>query len=250
MKIAYISDLHLDFYVNPWAAWQRKLQYFLAQLLPDEPADVLIVAGDLSHYDAQSMFALTFFAKHFQQVFYVMGNHDYYLLSNKQRARYKRHSINREIALHAMTSTLSNVTLLQHYNVVAFEDVLFAGSTNWYGLHTAKERAFFAGYSNDSVLIKQLSIREQHMQEMAAYAQLPTVDVLVTHVPSLHITSHVLHGSTDCYLNQLPTVKAAHHIFGHCHEQHIYSEQHATYYINALGYPDKQLPKKIRVFTL
>lgn len=232
MKIAYISDLHLDFYVNPWAAWQRKLQHFLAQLLPDEPADVLIVAGDLSHYDAQSMFALTFFAKHFQQVFYVMGNHDYYLLSNKQRARYKRHSINREIALHAMTSTLSNVTLLQHYNVVAFEDVLFAG------------------YSNDSVLIKQLSIREQHMREMAAYAQLPTVDVLVTHVPPLHITSHVLHGSTACYLNQLPTVKAAHHIFGHCHEQHIYFEQHATYYINALGYPDEQLQKKIRVFTL
>ncbi|MER2126360.1 hypothetical protein [Solibacillus sp.] len=36
----------------------------------------------------------------------------------------------------------------------------------------------------------------------------------------------------------------------HCHEQEVYQQQEAMYYMNALGYPDEKLPRKIRVFTV
>lgn len=250
MEIAYISDLHLDFYVQPWSDWERRLIRFLEHLLPDERADVLIIAGDLSHYNKQSLFALQFLSKHFQQIFVVMGNHDYYLISNNHATRYNQNSIKREIELHEMTNPLPNVTWLQHYEVGEFQQVLFAGATNWYGLKTTEEQAFFNERSNDSKLIRRYSISQQHTLEMTAYEQLDMVDVLVTHVPPIHINSHLLGRSPACYLNQLKTVKARHHVFGHCHEQEVYEQGQARYYINALGYPDERLPQKMRVFTV
>lgn len=249
MKVAYISDLHLDFYVQPWAAWERKLDIFLQSLLPDEPADVLVVAGDLSHYDAQSAFALTFFSKHFKQVFYVMGNHDYYFVSANQAMQYGRKSVNREIALYEKTRHLPNVRWLERYELIEFGGLYFAGATNWYGLKTAEEQLFFEERSNDSKLIRLFNIKERHAVEIAAYEQLEKADVIVTHVPPIHVKSHLAERSPACYLNEL-VAKAAHYICGHCHEQHVYSQQGATYYMNALGYPDEKLPRKIRVFTI
>jgi len=250
MKIAYISDLHLDFYVQPWGSWEQKILPFLTQLLPTEPADVLIIAGDLSHYNTQSIFALRFFAAHFHHVFYVMGNHDYYLVSRNHATRYQKKSALREIELHEMTKTLPNVTWLQNYEIMAFNGVLFAGATNWYGLKTATEQTFFEEQSNDSKLIRHYNIKDRHAREMAAYEQLDKVDVLVTHIPPLYINSHLVNRSPACYLNQLKAGKAKHYIFGHCHEQEVYQQQDAMYYINALGYPDEKLPQKMRVFTM
>lgn len=250
MKVAYISDLHLDFYVQPWAAWQRKMDKFLEKLLPDEEVDALIVAGDLSHYNTQSHFALQYFAEHFQQVFYVMGNHDYYLVSNNHATRYKKRSEQREIELHEMNKSLPNVTWLRHYEIVEFDGVLFAGATNWYGLKSAEEQAFFEERSNDSKLIKRFNIKDRHTVEMASYEQLGTVDVIVMHVPPIYVNSHLEERSVACYLNQLATVKAKHYVFGHCHEQEVYKQHGVTYYINALGYPDEKLPRKMRVFTV
>lgn len=85
---------------------------------------------------------------------------------------------------------------------------------------------------------------------MAAYKQLKMVDVIVTHVPPIYVNSHLEKRSTACYLNPLPAVKAQHYVFGHCHEQEVYQHQAAMYYMNALGYPDEKLPRKIRVFTV
>lgn len=250
LHISYISDLHLDFYIQPWADWERKMTLFLEQLLPSEQADVLIIAGDLSHYNKQSLFALQFFSKHFEQIFVVMGNHDYYLVSNNHVNRYNKQSMNREIELQQMIQSLPNVTLLQRYEVTKFNNVSFAGATNWYGLKTKEEQAFFHERSNDSKLIRRYSIAKQHIAEMTAYERLDKVDVLVTHVPPITIHSHLLDRSPACYLNQLATVKAKHHIFGHCHEQETYQQNDAIYYINALGYPDEKLPQKIRTFTV
>lgn len=250
MNIGYISDLHLDFYVSSSGNWQQNCQRLLQQLLPEEQADVLVIAGDLSHHNAQSTFALQFFATHFRQVLYVTGNHDYYIVSKNQLMHYNKQSRNRELELQQLISTLPNVKQLQRYDVFTFDGITFAGATNWYGLKHASEQAFFTQYSNDSRLIHHLPIRELHDAEMTAYEQLQPVDIIVTHVPPIHVQSHLEHGSTDCYLNKLHDVKAKHYIFGHCHEQHIYEEELATYYINALGYPDEKLRQSIQLFTV
>ena len=57
MNIDYISDLHLDFYVpskGGGADYRERTRAFLAGLLPELCADVLVIAGDISHYNRQS----------------------------------------------------------------------------------------------------------------------------------------------------------------------------------------------------
>ena len=62
MKIDYISDLHLDFHISVYVAtWKSKTFAFLNSMLPEQKGDILVIAGDLSHYNRQSFFILEFF---------------------------------------------------------------------------------------------------------------------------------------------------------------------------------------------
>lgn len=250
MKISYISDLHLDFYVRMDKKWEQKTPAFLTTLLPEENGEVLVIAGDISHYNSQSFFVLQFFSTIFKQVIFVLGNHDYYLVSGNQQKKYHHNSRERETELYNMISQIPNVKMLTQFERFQYKDVSFAGATNWYTLEDFKEQQFFQEVSNDSVLIKGLNIQKLHAQEMHAYQNLQEVDVLITHVPPITINTHRYHNSTACYLNELLDVKAQHCIFGHCHEQHIYEQDGKMFYMNALGYPDEKLPLKIRTFSL
>lgn len=241
MHISYISDLHLDFYIHMTSDWHVKTRAFLETLLPKTELEVLVIAGDLSHYNAQSNLALQFFSQHYEHVFFVMGNHDYYLVSRNHETKYKHNSLNRELELKQAIATLPNVTLLEHYEAHTFKGIKFAGATNWYGLHTTEEQQFFQSKSNDSQLIKRLLILNKHSLEMAAYEKLEPVDVLITHVPPIHMD---FYESTECLFNPLQATIAKVFIFGHCHAQQIYKQDHAIYCINALGYPESSYHKK------
>lgn len=250
MKISYISDLHLDFYVRLDNEWEKKTWAFLTTLLPEEKGEVLVIAGDISHYNSQSYFTLKFFSTIFEQIIFVLGNHDYYLVSGEQQKKYHRKSMEREAELYNMISQLPNVKLLTHFESFQYKDVSFAGATNWYALADFKEQQFFQQKSNDSVLIKGLDIQALHRLEMCAYQNLQEVDVLITHVPPITIGSHRYYNSTACYLNELPDINARVCIFGHCHEQAVYEKAGIRFCINALGYPDEKLEMKIRQFEI
>ncbi len=242
MKIDYISDLHLDFYVRHNGneiKYKRNTVEFLETLLPDELGEVLVIAGDISHYNRQSYIALEYFSQVYERVFFVTGNHDYYLISSEQSKKYKNKSIEREFELDRMIESFSNVTRLFDYDVTEYEGVKFAGSTNWYPLTEFKDVNFFNSISNDSNLIKHMSISQCNYFESLCYDDLDEVDVIVTHVPPIIIDSHHKHGSTSCYLNELKELNAKHYVFGHCHEQNIYEKVDSKFYINALGYPNE-----------
>ncbi len=71
MRIFAVSDLHVDYPEN--LAWVDRLSCF------DYLADVLLVAGDISHEESlvcRVMEALRF---RFREVFFVPGNHDLWL---------------------------------------------------------------------------------------------------------------------------------------------------------------------------
>lgn len=246
MKIDYISDLHLDFYIRLKGKWEQKALSFLTSLLPAEKGEVLIIAGDLSHYNIQSFFALELFSTHYKQVIFVLGNHDYYLVANRQMKKYSSKSIEREIELKQMIAALPNVKLLSFFETFTYEGINFAGATSWYGLHTTQDKLFIENVSNDSVLIKGINIHSTHRKELENYAKLQQPDVIITHVPPIILNSHTKRGTTACYLNKLPNSPAKFYIFGHCHEQSIIEKDGATYCINALGYPDEKLQQAIQ----
>lgn len=243
MKIDYISDLHMDFHVkvnSNEGKYKYNTRRFLQELLPEELGEVLVIAGDLSHYNRQSYWVLEYFSEQYKRVFYCLGNHDYYLVSGEQEKKYKDNSMNREMELASLSAYLKNVTLLHNFNVFEYEEVRFAGATNWYPLTEFADRNFFNTYSNDSVLIRGMDIGNLNYIQTEQYSKLEEVDVLVTHVPTIVINSHIKYGGTSCYLNELAP-KAKHNIFGHSHETNVYEKGDYKFYINALGYPNEFL---------
>lgn len=252
MKIDYISDIHLDFHVKVNSnedKYKLHTTEFLESLLPEKLGEVMIIAGDLSHYNRQSIWILEYFADKYKQVFYTWGNHDFYLISNKQNKKYWK-SYHKVLELIQLTEHLQNVQVLQDYNVYDYEGISFSGSTNWYSLDSFEELNFFNTYMNDSRLIKHFDIKQANYLEGIKYDALKNVDVIVTHVPPVVIESHHKYGNTYCYLNQLKELKATHWVFGHCHEQNVYEKAGTKFYINALGYPSESSGVQIQSFEV
>lgn len=244
MQIDYISDLHLDFHISVKSPlWRVEMSKFLSKLLPEQKGDILIIAGDLSHHNEQSYGILTSFSAIYDQVLFVLGNHDYYLLPGESVSQ---NSQQRENDLLEFVKDAPNVHCLSYFETFNYRNVTFAGATSWYPLQTEQEKRVFYHSMNDSKLIRNFDIAATHKLEMQAFAELEPVDVLITHVPPIRIHSHDFWGSTDCFLNSLPSTAAKIFIFGHCHEQRVYEKDDAIYCINALGYPSEGLAQKIR----
>ena len=97
LKIGYISDLHIDFFVSQKDRnrLQKPIGNYITQIMKPEKSDVLILAGDLSHYNQQLFELLEQLKEYTNDIFVVHGNHDLYLVSNSQRDRYNLQSENR-----------------------------------------------------------------------------------------------------------------------------------------------------------
>lgn len=251
MKIDYISDLHLDFHIpyseDPQILYETTTA-FLASMLPEILGNVLVIAGDLSHYNQQSVKMLTYFAQHYPHVIWVLGNHDYYVIS-KQEHLYGQSSQKRVDELKHLLKHEQNIHLLERYNTIAIEGKIFAGATNWYALEDYAEIQFFKRRMNDSELIQDFDIRLEHLAEKKGFRQMKHIDVCITHVPPIFIKSHGIYGHAYCYVHPF-NLQATYYIFGHCHEQSVYERADWKFYINAVGYPTEHLPAKIRSFTI
>ncbi|MGG0667897.1 metallophosphoesterase [Lederbergia citrisecunda] len=257
MKVSYISDLHLDFHApfhKNQIKWQRRTRNFILNLIEtDIDREVIVIAGDISHFNMQSIWALEVFSDYYEQVFLTDGNHDNYLISKSQSNKYNNNHHNRVFELIDLTSKMKNVKFLGSFIEYEFKGKTFAGSNFWYPLENTNQQMFFHNISNDSKLISGAdheSIHEQHLFEMERYECLGWVDVIVTHVPPISINSHYKYNSTVCYLAPVKELKANRYIFGHCHEQSVYEKAGSKFYINAVGYPDEKLELSIKSFTI
>lgn len=226
MVIALVSfgisgflDFHIEVSKEDWQAKLMELPAtvkLLSSMLPEQTGDFLVIAGDLSHSNRQAYTILEFFSSIYSHVLFVFGNHDYYLLPDDQHI-YNQNSQQREADLRERIQDLPNVTCLANFETFSYQGVTFAGATSWYPLQTESERCVFHEEMSDSKLIHRFDIAVTHKQEMKVFENLEQVDVLITHVPPIELDSHRRFGSTDCFLNKLPSGKAKLYIFGHCH---------------------------------
>jgi Icc-related predicted phosphoesterase len=67
MKIQILSDLHTEFWLSKDIEW----------LIPEDPPDVLVLAGDIGIKQNLEE-VLRKFCKAYKQVIYIPGNHEYY----------------------------------------------------------------------------------------------------------------------------------------------------------------------------
>lgn len=257
MKISYISDLHLDFhakFTKNQIKWQQRTEEFIDKLITSDNGerDVLIIAGDLSHFNRQSMWAVELFSQHYSQVVVCYGNHDLYLVSKSQSSKYLNNSRNRLNELHAMLLAIPNVYPLFTDKTFTYKGVVFGGNPLWYPLETVEQKMFFNNISNDSQLIKGFNIEDAYHTNQKQYELLLTkkVDIMVSHFPVINIDSHFRYNSTACYLSTIKKINVKHWVFGHSHEQEVYEKPYCTFYMNAIGYPDEHLDMRIRNFHI
>ncbi|GGF84440.1 hypothetical protein GCM10010912_32040 [Paenibacillus albidus] len=88
-----ISDVHLDFWVDNSGnqlKLSKRLDQFVAGLVPEFPAETLIIAGDLGHYNKQNLMLLTKLKTYYSRILLVAGNHDDYLITKPLKNKYKQ----------------------------------------------------------------------------------------------------------------------------------------------------------------
>ena len=73
MKIQLLSDIHVEFWRGLGKAGLENQLYSLVQ-----PADVLVLAGDINTGRTNTVETIKFFAQHYKHVIYLPGNHEYY----------------------------------------------------------------------------------------------------------------------------------------------------------------------------
>jgi len=95
MTIDIISDIYLNFY----ARFNRvKTKAFVEKLIKskrDKIFEVLVIAGDIGHYNDDNFYIIELLSKRYEKIFIIWGNHDLYLLSTQHREKYNYNSFNR-----------------------------------------------------------------------------------------------------------------------------------------------------------
>lgn len=257
MKIDYVSDLHANHYVpftHNQLKWENRTKDWMHALLETGHGEVLVLAGDFSEWNQQTVWLLEVAQSMYEQVFVVFGNHDYYVLSKNLRKKYGN-SQGRVNALREAIDAMPTVTAL-HGDTVSFKGVRFAGHGLWYQLKTDQDKAFYHLHSNDSRYITPIepykeSYETLYGEALAWYEGLETepVDVFISHVPPLHPKCSP-HPYTACYVSPVPFLKGDHWICGHQHLTDTFSAHGTLFHMNALGYPSEKHPFTLATITI
>lgn len=261
MNIDYISDLHINHYVpfiHNQIKWQKRTVAFVESvLLIDNPSDILIIAGDFSEQNQQTIWTIETFAKYYKNVIIVFGNHDLYLLSKNQEKKYKNDSRNRTKQIVDYFSDHKHIHVLDN-EIVTINGKTFAGSKLWYNPKTEDGKWFYNNISNDSQYIKIKhtisNYKPLHETDMAFYQSLidsqTHVDVMITHVPPIVISENTDDAYNECYTSPVPSLIAPIWVCGHQHINYSFEKDGTQFHMNPMGYPNERTTKKIKTMKV
>ncbi len=166
MKLAIMSDLHLEFHRDHGIS-------FLKSLDPSG-VDILVLAGDVTvlrdYYWSQDI--LSEFCSKYNKVLMVCGNHEYY---NTDVGTAERH-------LNAIEYNLTNLHVLRHGGVKVIDGQRFLGGTLWFRqeknnrLHAQQMNDFHVIDGFDPWVYEENKLTVQGLQD-----NLCENDVVVTH---------------------------------------------------------------------
>lgn len=270
MKFDYASDIHLDFWVKVDAnldKMEKVIHEFAQKLIPREPSDILIIAGDIGHYELQNHMLLTYLKETYKTIFYVFGNHDYYLVSNRMKKKFKT-SLNKTKVMEENWKELGDVIRLDG-QVVEREGIRFSGCDMWYdfsyginqlGYTKEQVRADWWDMFNDAKNHVGLPDTLTHAAQEKEKASTVACDVFISHVPPIGIPvpntyiedlrylSFYTFNGLDLFEKEKPKVW----ITGHMHQQFETELNGIIMLSNAIGYPDtrKSVPQPFKTFTL
>lgn len=206
MKFAIMGDTHFDFYFSSDSSSisERLFHLKIGHYLENAGADVLVIAGDLGHYNAQNIQVLRLLKQYVKRIIVTFGNHDYYLISKSVVNKYQwgtgRLSGSRE-RVAEMKAMIENEDCIDYVdgNVVEIDGIRIGGATGWYDgsllydnrKKTDEIQAIWEKDMNDANLIHPTAKRgakfddlfnEQKHRIDAVYQN---CDIMVSHVSPL-----------------------------------------------------------------
>ncbi len=280
MKVDYLSDLHSDFWVNFNKGNSfLKMQSFVIETIPEVPGEVLVLAGDLSHYNEQTIQMLTIYKDYYNEVIIVTGNHDMYLVSKNQQDKYSWSAEKRLNELKVLVKEIG--CHLLDGDVIEIDGIRFGGTSGWYDISDPIDYRLWLQASNDSHLIspkyhhkyrKQYKVPEEtskfwdsemyykEQQENLTRISKEGCDVLITHVVQLLTPSGYqlpqFRGDAlnkfyyEDNFNLLKDSGCQFYIHGHVHNVHNYHLGGMNILCTPFGYPGETTTTKCSSFEI
>lgn len=190
MKVALISDLHLEFHD--------------CTIRNSEGVDTLIMAGDIcvAHTAAKTERIMSFFesvSKSFNNVIYVLGNHEYYNGDFKYVVGEMRNAL----------SQFENIHILQN-ECITIEDYTFLGTTLWTDFNKKDPMTLYQAQNllNDYRTIKnsnRMNVRnydyvekgEKHVMREERPSKFMPEDALNAHLDAMEYISSTVKNKPD-----------------------------------------------------
>jgi len=216
MRIAYLSDIHVDFWVTEKNIQKKRLHTEIDTLIKNlnpMPANVFIIAGDLGHYFQQNCEFLKKIREIYEDVILVNGNHDLYLISRSMQEKYSFESLNRVTGIKEFCSKDPGLHYLDG-ETIKIKGITFGGAgMSWDDSYYQKIKGFkpskseiiqeFRDTMNDSRLIfsdginpRKINIDDYHYnfnsfstfdplaffkKEKKKIENITSADVMITH---------------------------------------------------------------------
>ena len=282
-KIFYMSDLHADHYCYDTSGItkiDRQIdEFFRLSGISKIPADeryMFIIPGDLSNSNTVAKAVLKRLKDLFKYVIIVPGNHDLYMCSNTQAARYKFNSFNRIKEMKEFCSD-NNIHYLDG-NIIEIDGKRFGGlgmfwDKSYYNYLEKREVSdaevlnFYDNYMNDSKYImcgekpykiplayggsyfktsfNAIEFFNKEYQKLQNYNDFDNIDVMITHyVPTIPYgikTKYAMERGTTFYMfdgeKDIERISPKIWLFGHMHDKFDFIHKDTRFLCNPLGYP-------------
>ena len=270
-RIAYLSDTHIDFFVkssNPLDnKMSKQIANYIEQISPI-PADMVIVAGDIGHYNTQNKEFLIQLSSIYKNVLFTLGNHDLYLVSSHSCSAYKNNSYNRVKDMKEWAEEQPNIHYLDG-QTIELEGLKISGLSMWYdytygienfGLTTDAMKNLWKHSMNDynyivsSPKFDPLSFYSTEKDKLDLIGE---VDIMVSHFGPLAINiPPIFHDATTGFYyfdgkDTIERIKPKIWIYGHTHKAFKHKLNEDTILLcNPMGYPNENPYKQMEVFDV
>ncbi len=264
-----ISDTHWDFWVNHLSPPKTQAKIFrnlFKKIIPKNPSKHLIIAGDIGHYNSQNKISLEVLRETYDNIIYVHGNHDLYLLTKGIKRKYKFDSFNRTRELKEFADTIPGLHYLDG-DIINIDGINIGGCCGWYDdSYAAKEFGYDKGTTNflwkeslrdcdyisttkdllsttDSKFdwLKYSAIQKQKLLDIYAKCS-----VIITHIPPHYTINEIdwprdpvsTFYQFDCS-DILGKCENKVWVYGHIHNNTDYVDKECRFVTNSLGYPER-----------
>lgn len=243
VQIDVVADLHLDFHTST-----EKVKGFVENFVSEmqyKSKEVIIVGGDISHYNEMSAEFLRQLAKIWKYVLVIPGNHDWYLQDKYYENRYAD-------LIKSLENEDNIKFLMDKVEIFEYKGIKIAGTMMFYNVNELRDYAMWKSILSDSGFMTREFVISQNNKDVEYYNRvINDVDIFVSHIPIVNLDGHAT--TRNLFLNvDVNPKKGVLYLSGHTHYPKNSVDVKSDYdAINvSYGYPNEVKDERNLVTTI